>query len=96
MTVKIMMTMNVMITMNIMMVAFAKPFLDPNQIKNVNFHLLSGELNIIHVLVVAREDNLGALQIWMKIEHIKKECGDIVILLIVLWVNRMRQISYII
>ena len=44
---------------------------------------------MIHVLLVAKEDNLGVLQNWIQMELILEECGDIVILVPVLQVNRI-------
>ena len=57
-------------TMIIMMTKYAKLFLDPIKIKNVNFHLPSEEQSITHVSLEVKDNNLGALLNWTIVDHI--------------------------
>ena len=55
------MKMNTMISMRM---KYAKLFLDPIKIKNVNFHLPSKEESMTHVSLEVKDGNLGALLNW--------------------------------
>ena len=75
-----------MIMISIMMKDSARLFLilDPNSIKNVNYHSLSRGHSTVLVSVVAKEKNLGVPLNWMQMGHISVENGDIVTHLYVL------------
>ena len=60
------MKMNTMMNMT----KYAKLFLDPIQIKNVNFHLPSEEQSMTHVSLEVKDNNLGALLNWTIVSHI--------------------------
>ena len=70
--------MNTMIIMIMLMANYAKLFLDPIQIKNVNFHLPSKEESMTHVSLEVKDSNLGALLNWTIVDHILEENGVIV------------------
>ena len=61
------MKMNTMINMT---TKYAKLFLDPIKIKNVNFHLPSEEQSMPHVSLEVKDSNLGALLNWTLVDHI--------------------------
>ena len=69
------MKMNTMISMR---TKYAKLFLDPMKIKNVNFHLSSEEQSITHVSLEVKDHNLGAQLNWTVVRHIYVENGVIV------------------
>ena len=70
--------MNIMISMIMVMIKYAKLFLDPIQIKNVNFHLPSEEQSMPHVSLEVKDSNLGALLNWTIVSRILAENGVIV------------------
>ena len=64
------MNMKNMIIMIMVMTKYVKLFLDPSQIKNVNFHLPSEEQSMTHVSLEVKDSNLGALLNWTIVDHI--------------------------